>query len=109
MGLDAGALQLLDDVAPPRAALQGERHLAAAGEPLQPLAQPQPIRRRDPSPEHLAGVEIDIVERQLRAMNIDPTHDRHDDLPSLEHAGRDGGRHITILVIRPRATVVSDS
>jgi hypothetical protein len=40
------------------------------------------IGRRDPAPDHLAGLDIHIVERQLRPMNIDATHHRHDDLPA---------------------------
>ena len=74
MGLDARALELLNDITPACAALQGERHTAAVGEPLQPSAQSDPIPRRDPTPEHLPRVEIYIVKCQLGSMNIDSTH-----------------------------------
>jgi hypothetical protein len=74
--------QLLHDIAPPGAALQRERHLRTPGEALQPPTQVFPIRRGDPAAHHLPGVQIDVVECQLRPVNVDTTHDRHDDLPA---------------------------
>jgi hypothetical protein len=74
MGLDARALELLNDITPTCAALQRERHTAVVGEPLQPSAQREPIPWRDPTPEHLPRVEIYIVKCQLGSMNIDSTH-----------------------------------
>ena len=58
-----------------------------------------PVRRRDLPPHRLPAVQIHIVERQLRSMNIQPTHDRHYDLPDYctlpdSSGGRGRGRHI---------------
>jgi hypothetical protein len=90
-------VELLDDVAPAGAALQRERHIGPLDEPVQPLPQLCPVSRGDPPAEHFAGVEIHVVECQLRPVNVDTTHDRHDNLPALwpiEDGGRGGGRHI---------------
>jgi hypothetical protein len=94
---DPRTVELLDDVAPAGAALQRERHIGPLEEPIQPLPQLCPISRGDPPAEHFAGVEIHVVECQLRPVNVDTTHDRHDNLPalwSIEDGGRGGGRHI---------------
>src|SRR3954468_11898454 len=96
MRLDPRPQQLLDHIAPPGAPLQREGHVRAAGETAQPGPQALPVRRRDPPRGDLSAVGVHVVERQLLAMNIDPTHNRHQDLPGTcpSDAGRARGRHI---------------
>jgi hypothetical protein len=94
---DSRTVELLDDVAPAGAALQRERHIGLPDEPLQPPPEVCSVSRGDPPAHHLAGVEIHVIECQLRPVNINTTHDRHDDSPRsgrFEDGRRGGGRHI---------------
>jgi hypothetical protein len=74
---DPGALQFLDDEQPSRAAFHRERHIPAAGEPLQPRPQRGTARRIDPAPPHLPGASIQIVEGDLSTVDVKPSYDGH--------------------------------
>ena len=62
-GDGALATAALGHIAPPRAPLQSEGHVSAAGEPGQPRPQMRPVSRGDLAPLHLPGNSVQIVER----------------------------------------------
>ena len=72
MRADPGSGQLLGDVPPPRAPLQREIRVLAATEPRQPGPQVLPVGRGDLAAPHLPGHGIEIVERQLLPVNVEP-------------------------------------
>ena len=83
---NAGRSQLPGNVAPPGTSLQRERDVLAAGEPRQPRAQARTIGRGDLAPLHLPGHGVEIVERELPPVDIQPAYDGHRDLLKLQRA-----------------------
>ena len=83
MHRDAGRGQLLGDIPPPRARLQRERDILAAGEPGQPGAQVRPVGRGDLAAAHLPGPGVEVVEGDLLPVDIQPAYDGHRDLLKL--------------------------
>jgi hypothetical protein len=66
MGLDAGVDHLFDHEAPPGAALDRQRHVVTATEPLgEPGTEDVPGGRPDLARAHLTGFRVQIVERGL--------------------------------------------
>src|SRR3954454_23669395 len=76
----AHALELLDDEPPARTRLDRERRLPLL-EPSQPQPQVLTIRRSDPAPRDLTRLAVEIVERDLPTMKIQPANDGH--IPTL--------------------------
>ena len=72
---NAGRSQFLGNVAPAGAPLQRERDVLAAGEPRQPRAQARTIGRGDLAPLHPPGRSVEIVERELLPVDIQPAYD----------------------------------
>jgi hypothetical protein len=85
---DPGRGQLLGDIPPPRAPLHRERDVAAASEPHQPGPQVLPVGRGDLAAHYLPGHRVEIVERQLLPVDIQPAYDRHRDLLTLRRGAR---------------------
>ena len=83
MRRDASPGQLLRDVPPAGAPLQRERDVIAAGEPRQPGPQMHPVGRGDLAALHLPGRGVQIVERELLPVNVEPAYDGHRDLLKL--------------------------
>ena len=83
MGGDAGPGQLLGDIPPAGAPLKRERDVIAAGEPHQPRTQVRPVGRGDLATLHLPRRGIQIVERDLLPVDIEPAYDGHRDLLKL--------------------------
>jgi hypothetical protein len=81
---DAGPGQLLRHVPPPGAPLQRERDVAPAGEPRQPGTQVRAAGRGDLAALHLPGHRIQVVERELLPVDIQPAYDGHRDLLKLQ-------------------------
>jgi hypothetical protein len=81
---DAGPGQLLRDVPPAGAPLQRERDVVPAGEPRQPGTQVRAVGRGDLAPLHLPGRGVQVVERELLPVNIQPAYDGHRDLLKLQ-------------------------
>src|SRR5439155_10239112 len=73
----AGPLHLLGHDPPAGAALQPQVHLCLGTELLQPAPHPGSTRLGDPAPPQLPTLGVAPLERDLRAMNIQPTYDRH--------------------------------
>jgi hypothetical protein len=88
MRRDAGPGQLLRDIPPAGAPLQRERHVLAAGEPHQPGPQVRPVGRGDLAALHLPGRGVQIVERELLPVDIEPAYDGHRDLLKLQRGVR---------------------
>jgi hypothetical protein len=88
MNTDPGRGQFLGDVPPPRAPLDRERGIPAAGEPRQPAAQVLPISRGDLAAPHLPGLGIEVVEGYLLPVDIQPAYDGHRDLLMLRRGAR---------------------
>ena len=80
---DAGPGQLLRDVAPAGAPFQRKRDVVPAGEPRQPGPQVRPAGRGDLAALHLPGLGVQIVERELLPMDVEPAYDGHRDLLKL--------------------------
>src|SRR3954463_2828460 len=76
----AHALELLGDEPPDRTRLDRERRLPLL-EPSQPQPQVLTIRRSDPAPRDLTRLAVEIVERDLPTMKIQPANDGH--IPTL--------------------------
>jgi hypothetical protein len=83
-----GRCQLLGDIPPPGAPLHRERDVAAAGEPRQPGPQVLPVGRGDLTALYLPSHGVEIVERQLLPVNIQPAYDGHRDLLTLRRGAR---------------------
>ena len=81
---DAGRGQLLRDVPPAGAPLQRKRDVVPAGEPRQPGPQVRPVGRGDLAALHLPGLGIEVVERELLPVDIQPAYDGHRDLLKLQ-------------------------
>ena len=81
MHLRPGRGAFLGDEPPAGAALHHHLHLTV--ELGQPLAEPDPVRRCDPTPLGLTRVEVDPVEGDLLPMNVEPSYDAHQDLLQL--------------------------
>jgi hypothetical protein len=81
VGFEPGRLDLLDHVPPTGAALDGDRDLAVAGAGtdlvLEPSAKSVTIRLPKPAPPDLARLDLEGVEGDLAAMQIEPTYHRH--------------------------------
>ena len=60
-----------------------ERNVVTASEPCQPGAQMLPAGRRDLATPHLPGHSVEIVERQLLPVDIQPAYDGRRDLLKL--------------------------
>lgn len=73
-------LELLDDEPPARAPFESKGHVLAPLETRQPRPEVVAVCRRDLAAAHLAGVGVQVVERDLSAMNVEPTYDGHGDL-----------------------------
>jgi hypothetical protein len=84
MRRDAGPGQLLRDVPPAGAPLQGERDLIPASEPRQPGTQVRPVGRGDLAALHLPGRGVQVIERELLPVDVEPAYDRHRDLLKLQ-------------------------
>src|SRR5439155_17558773 len=69
-------LDLLDHIAPTRAALQGEVDLVT-GELPKPTSQPSTIRLADLAPLNYCRLRVRPLEGDLSAMDVEPTYDRH--------------------------------
>jgi hypothetical protein len=82
----SGRGQFLGDMPPPGAPLQGERDVVTAGEPCQPGPQVRAVSRGDLAAPDLPGHGVEIVERQLLPVDIQPAYDRHRDLLKLPRA-----------------------
>ena len=83
VGLDPGAMQLLDHEAPAGAALQRERRRPGDDVLREPGADRLPVGRHDPSPADLAGLRLDEVEGELSTVHVEPAYDGHGDLLTL--------------------------
>jgi len=83
MRRDADRGQLLGDIPPPGASLDRERDVIAAGEPGQPGPQVLPVGRGDLAALHLPGAGVEVVERDLLSVDIQPAYDGHRDLLKL--------------------------
>jgi len=81
---DAGRGQLLCDVPPAGAPLQRERDVVPAGEPCQPGPQVRAVGRGDLAALHLPGLRVQVVERELLPVDIQPAYDGHRDLLKLQ-------------------------
>ena len=81
---DAGPGQLLRDVPPAGAPLQRERDVVPAGEPRQPGPQMRAVGRDDLAPLHLPRHGVQVVERELLPVDIQPAYDGHRDLLKLQ-------------------------
>jgi hypothetical protein len=79
-----GRGQLLGDVPPAGAPLQRERDVLTAAEPRQPRTQVRTIGRGDLAALHLPGRGVEIVERELLPVDIQPAYDGHRDLLKLQ-------------------------
>ncbi len=77
MWLDFGPHQLFDDESPARASLDGQRHVGAAREPLQPIAQRWPCGRANLARGHLTGVGVHVIERDLCSVHVKTAYNRH--------------------------------
>ena len=86
MHCDPGRGQLPGDIPPPGAALDCERDVLGAAEPRQPGPQVLPVGRGDLAAQYLPGAGVDIVERDLLPVDIQPAYDRHRDLLKLQRA-----------------------
>jgi hypothetical protein len=82
----SGRGQLLGDIPPPGAPLQGERDVITAGKPGQPGPQMRAVSRGDLAPLDLPGHGVEIVEGQLLPVDIQPAYDGHRDLLKLPRA-----------------------
>ena len=83
MGTGPHPMKLLGDEAPARAALEGEDHVASSVEAPQPRSQLLAVGGDDLAPDRLAGVGVQIVDRDLTAVNVEPFDDSHGDLLEL--------------------------
>ena len=81
---DAGPGQLLRDVPPAGAPLQRERDVIAAGEPHQPGSQVRPVGRGDLAALHLPRHGVQVIERELLPVDVEPAYDGHRDLLKLQ-------------------------
>jgi hypothetical protein len=89
MRLNIRRPEFLDHVPPAGTGLDPERNVVTVGEVLpQPHPQPSPISPPDLTAADLTGHRIDIVEGDLLAMDIQPTHDPHWDLLVLPRTHR---------------------
>jgi len=78
MRLDPCVHHLLDDKRPSGAVLHRERHVVPPGEPLrEPVPQHRPGSRSDLTDAQLAGIRVQIVERDLWSVHVKSTYDRH--------------------------------
>ena len=84
MGPGPHPLELLDDEAPAGAALQGEGHVVAPLEALEPGPHLLAVGGGDLAPAHLSGAGVQIVERDLPAVNVQSSYDSHGDLLELQ-------------------------
>jgi hypothetical protein len=73
---DAGGLALLGDEPPAGAPFDDQLDRLAA-ELAQPLTQPDPVSRADPSADCLPAVAIHPIERDLSTMDVQSAYDRH--------------------------------
>ena len=73
---EARPLDLLDDKAPARRALEREVRLTT-GEALQPLAQRLARRRADPAAPHLTALQVERLRRDLPAVYVKCAYDLH--------------------------------
>jgi len=80
MRRDAGPGQLLGHIPPAGAPLQRERDVIVAGEPHQPGPQVHTAGRGDLAALHLPGRGVQIVERELLPVDVEPAYDGHRDL-----------------------------
>jgi len=85
---DAGRSQLLRDVPPAGAPLQRERDVIAAGEPRQPGPQVDTVGRGDLAALHLPRRGVQVVERDLFPVDVEPAYDGHRDLLKLRRGAR---------------------
>jgi hypothetical protein len=84
MRRDAGPGQLLRDVPPAGAPLQRERDVVLAGEPRQPVTQVRAVGRGNLAALRLPGRGVQVVERELLPVDIQPAYDGHRDLLKLQ-------------------------
>jgi hypothetical protein len=84
MRLEARSGNLLDDIPPPGAALHRQRR-PVGGPRRQLVSQPPPepltVGLPDAAAPHLAAVDLQRVERDLTAMQIQPTYHAHPEPP----------------------------
>ena len=81
---DTGPGQLLRDVPPAGPPLHRERDVVPAGEPRQPGTQVRAVSRGDLAALHLPGRSVQVVERELLPVDIQPAYDGHRDLLKLQ-------------------------
>jgi hypothetical protein len=84
MGPGPDPMQFLDDEAPSRAAFQGEGHVGSPLEALEPRPHLLAVGGGDLAPTHLSCAGVHVVERDLPAMNVEPSYDSHGDLLELQ-------------------------
>ena len=77
--------ELFDDEAPSGAPLQGEGHVGSPVEALEPRRPRWRSAGAILPRAHLAAVGVEIVERDLPAVNVQPSYDAHGDLLVLRH------------------------
>jgi len=77
VSVDTRPLELFDDVAPARTALHGERHVVVAREALEPQSKLLTVSGQDPPRRHLTRFPIEVVERDLRPVNVERSYDGH--------------------------------
>jgi hypothetical protein len=99
MRRDTGRSQLLRDVPPAGAPLQRERDVITAGEPHQPGTQVHAVGRGDLAPLHLPGHGIQVVERELLPVDIQPAYDGHRDLLKLQRGPQHPARMPTRSIV----------
>ena len=75
----------LDDITPTGAPLQRQIDInsVCCRPPPQPVREMTPISRTDPASLQLTGHGVDIVERDLLPVNVEPSYDGHRDLLKL--------------------------
>src|SRR6266699_2988072 len=81
------------DVPPAGTPLQRERDVIAAGEPRQPAPQMHAVSRGDLAPLHLPGRGVQVVERELLPVNVEPAYDGHRDLLKLRRGRKAPARN----------------
>jgi len=99
MRRDTGPGQLLRDIPPAGAPLKGERDVVPAAEPRQPGPQVPAVGPGDLSALHLPRRGVQVVERELLPVDIEPAYDGHRDLLKLQRGHQHPARMPTRSIV----------